>query len=54
MYDKLKDGLNKLKAQFALAQGNALRTLNNIIRNYRRRVGTLSNEPLNNLKYNRF
>lgn len=54
MYEKLKEGLNKLQTQFALAQGNALRTLNNIIRNYRRRVGTFSNEPLNSFKYNRF
>ena len=54
MYDKLKEGLNKLHINFMIAQGNSLRTLNNIFRNYRRRVGTLANEPLSSLKYNKY
>ena len=37
-----------------VAKASSLRTLNNIFRNYRRRVGTLSNEPLSNFKYNKF
>lgn len=54
MYDKLKEGLNKLHINFMIAQGNSLRTLNNIFRNYRRRVGTLANEPLSSLKYSKY
>jgi hypothetical protein len=54
MYEKLKEGINKLETNFRLAQGNALRTLNNIFRNYRRRVGTLANEPLSNYKYSKY
>jgi hypothetical protein len=43
IFEKLKEGIAKLEVNFKLAQGNALRTLNNIFRNYRRRVGTLVN-----------
>lgn len=54
LFERLKEGVEKLEVSFRLAQGNALRTLNNIFRNYRRRVGTLANEPLSSLKYSRY
>ena len=54
IYESIKEGIGKLQANFVIAQASTLRTLNNIIRNYRRRVGTLSNEPLSNFKNNRY
>lgn len=37
-----------------MAKASNLRSLNNILRDYRRRVGTLANEPLSNFKYNKY
>jgi len=53
IYDQLQAALKNLNKHFVIAQANSLRTLNNIIRNYRRRVGLFSNEPLSNFKYNK-
>jgi hypothetical protein len=50
----MKEAVAKLEVNFRIAQANSLRTLNNIFRNYRRRVGTLTNEPLSSLKYSRY
>jgi hypothetical protein len=54
IYDQLQAGLKNLHKNFIIAQANSLRTVNNIIRNYRRRVGLLSNDPLSNFKYGRY
>ena len=54
LYEQLQSGLAGLEKNFKIAQATHLRTLNNIMRNYRKRVGTLGNEPLSTFKYNRF
>lgn len=54
LYEQMQQGLQSLEKNFKLAKASHLRTLNNIMRNYRRRVGTLGNEPLSSFKYNRF
>lgn len=54
LFEQIKEAVARLEVPFRLAQANALRTLNNIFRNYRRRVGTLANEPLSSLKYAKY
>ena len=43
LYEQLIKGLQSLQKNFKIAQATHLRTLNNIMRNYRRRVGLLGN-----------
>ena len=54
LFEHLQKGFKKLETNFTLAKATHLRTLNNIIRNYRRRVGLAGHEAVASLKYNRF
>ena len=54
LFEELQEAINKLENNFKIAKATHLRSLNNIMRNYRRRVGTINNEPMANFKYNRF
>lgn len=54
IYDDIESAIHDLYKNFIIAQANSLRSLNNIIRNYRRKVGTLNNEPLASFKYKKY
>jgi len=54
IYDQLEEAIHNLHKNFVIAQANSIRSLNNIIKNYRRRVGTINNEPLSAYKYKKY
>jgi len=43
LFEQLQKAINNLEINFKIAKATHLRSLNNIMRNYRRRVGTVNN-----------
>jgi hypothetical protein len=54
IFKRLIEGINNLEKDFILAEAHSLKTLNNIVINYRCKMGLLTHEPLSNFKLNKY